>query len=151
LEHFGISVLVTTYQAGRLVLLRVNRGVVNTHFRSFPKPMGLAVHGNRLAISTALEVWEYHNVPEVAAKLEPAGKNDACILPRTGHELYKTPARDPGHLVNQVWHGTPLASDCVGVADGIRHGGSAVRGGAHRSFHMARTDGSSPLSPEYGG
>jgi uncharacterized protein (TIGR03032 family) len=85
LEHFGISLLVTTYQAGKLVLLRADRGVVNTHFRSFPKPMGLAVHGNRLAIGTALEVWEYHNVPAVAAKLEPAGKHDACFLPRTGH------------------------------------------------------------------
>ena len=85
LEHFGISLLVTTYQAGKLVLLRANRGVVNTHFRSFSKPMGLAVHGNRLAIGTAQEVWEYHNVPEVAAKLEPAGKHDACFLPRSCH------------------------------------------------------------------
>jgi uncharacterized protein (TIGR03032 family) len=85
LEHFGISLLVTTYQAGKLVLLRADRGVVNTHFRSFPKPMGLAVDGNRLAIGTALEVWEFHNVAEVAPKLQPAGKHDACFLPRSGH------------------------------------------------------------------
>jgi uncharacterized protein (TIGR03032 family) len=85
LEQFGISVLVTTYQAGKLVLLRADRGVVNTHFRSFPKPMGLAVQGNRLAIGTAREVWEYHNIPAVAARLEPAGKHDACFLPRSSH------------------------------------------------------------------
>jgi uncharacterized protein (TIGR03032 family) len=85
LEHFGISLLVTTYQAGKLVLLRADRGVVNTHFRSFAKPMGLAVHGNRLALGTALEVWEFHNIPPVAAKLEPPGKHDACFLPRCGH------------------------------------------------------------------
>src|SRR5215471_6284045 len=85
LENFGISVLVTTYQAGKLVLLRADRGVVNTHFRSFPKPMGLAVQGNRLAIGTALEVHEFHNVPAVAAKLDPTGKHDACFLPRFGH------------------------------------------------------------------
>ncbi len=85
LEHFGISLLVTTYQAGKLVILRADGGVVNTHFRSFAKPMGLAVQGNRLAIGTALEVWEFHNVPAVAPKLEPAGKHDACFLPRSGH------------------------------------------------------------------
>src|SRR6266849_1586261 len=85
LQHYGISVLVTTYQAGKLVVLRADRGVVNTHFRGFAKPMGLAVQGNRLAIGTALEIWEYHNVPAVAAKLEPAGKHDACFLPRFGH------------------------------------------------------------------
>src|SRR5207253_10063697 len=56
LDQFGISLLVTTYQAGKLVMLRADNGVVNTHFRSFPKPMGLALHGNRLAIGTALEV-----------------------------------------------------------------------------------------------
>ena len=85
LEQFGISLLVTTYQAGKLVLLRADRGTVNTHFRSFLKPMGLAVQGNRLAIGTALEIWEFHNVPPVAARLEPAGKHDACFLPRVGH------------------------------------------------------------------
>jgi hypothetical protein len=51
--------LVTTYQASKLVLLRADEGVVNTHFRSFPKPMGLAVRGNRLAIGTALEVRSF--------------------------------------------------------------------------------------------
>jgi uncharacterized protein (TIGR03032 family) len=85
LDHFSISLLVTTYQAGKLVLLRADRGVVNTHFRSFPKPMGLAVEGNRLAIGTDREVWEFHNVPAAAAKVEPAGKHDACFLPRLGH------------------------------------------------------------------
>jgi uncharacterized protein (TIGR03032 family) len=85
LEQFGISLLVTTYQAGKLVVLRADHGVINTHFRSFSKPMGLAVHGNRLAIGTALEVREYHNVPPVAARLEPNGKHDACFLPRSGH------------------------------------------------------------------
>ncbi len=30
----GLSVLVTTYQAGKLVILRNNGGVLNTHFRN---------------------------------------------------------------------------------------------------------------------
>jgi uncharacterized protein (TIGR03032 family) len=85
LGQFGVSLLVTTYQAGKLVLLRADQGVVNTHFRNFPKPMGLALQGGRLAIGTAREVWEYHNVPPVAAKLPPEGKHDACFLPRRGH------------------------------------------------------------------
>ena len=35
--------LVSTYQAGKLVALRADGGVLNTHFRIFKKPMGLAV------------------------------------------------------------------------------------------------------------
>jgi hypothetical protein len=85
LQQLGISVLVSTYQAGRLVALRADGGVLNTHFRIFNKPMGLAVQGGRLAIGTAREIWEYHNLPAVAQKLEPAGKHDAAFLPRTCH------------------------------------------------------------------
>jgi uncharacterized protein (TIGR03032 family) len=86
LGEVGLSLLVTTYQAGKLVMLRRNdEGTLNTHFRAFPRPMGLAVDGDRLALGTALEVWEYHNLPAVARNLEPAGSHDACFLPRLAH------------------------------------------------------------------
>src|SRR4029079_11042451 len=83
LQELGISVLVTTYQAGKLVMLRPDGERLNTHFRSFSKPMGLAVDGDRLAIGTSVEIWEYHNAPAVARRLEPAGSHDACFLPRS--------------------------------------------------------------------
>jgi uncharacterized protein (TIGR03032 family) len=83
LQELGISVLVTTYQAGKLVMLRPDGERLNTHFRGFSKPMGLAVHGDRLAIGTSVEIWEYHNAPAVARHLAPAGSHDACFLPRS--------------------------------------------------------------------
>ena len=83
LQELGISVLVTTYQAGKLVMLRPDGDRLNTHFRGFSKPMGLAVDGDRLAIGTTVEIWEYHNAPAVARRLEPAGSHDACFLPRS--------------------------------------------------------------------
>ncbi len=85
LEECGISVMVTTYQAGKLVMLRAEEGRVNTHFRGFSRPMGLAVKGGRLAVGTAMEVWEFHDTPAVARRLEPAGRHDACFLPRDSH------------------------------------------------------------------
>jgi uncharacterized protein (TIGR03032 family) len=78
-------VLVSTYQAGKLVVLRADGDVLNTHFRGFHVPMGLAVQGGRLAIGTSLEIWEFHDLPAVAARLEPTGKHDACFLPRLSH------------------------------------------------------------------
>src|SRR3954467_1653953 len=85
LDQLQSSLAVTTYQAGKLVLLRSDVGVINTHFRAFNKPMGMAVGNGRLAIGTAVDVWEFRNVPAVAEKLEPAGKHDACFLPRSAH------------------------------------------------------------------
>src|SRR5271157_2304233 len=85
LDQLGISLLVTTYQAGKLVVLRADQDHVNTHFRNLSKPMGLAAAGDRLAVGTLLEIWEFHNVPAVIPKLEPIGRHDACYLPRSSH------------------------------------------------------------------
>jgi len=38
-----------------------------------------------LAIGATREIWVYQNVPEVAKRLPPEGKHDACFLPRYGH------------------------------------------------------------------
>ena len=79
--------MVTTYQAGKLVLVRADGDRLNTHYRSFQGPMGLALAdgGARLALGTTIQVWEYRDVPAVARKIEPAGTHDACYLPRTSH------------------------------------------------------------------
>jgi uncharacterized protein (TIGR03032 family) len=85
LRQLGGSLLVTTYQAGKLVLVREDGDHLNTHFRAFKAPMGMALDGDRLAIGTSIQVWEYVNVPTVAARLEPPGRHDACYLPRSSH------------------------------------------------------------------
>ena len=42
-DQLGISLLVTTYQAGKLVIVRSEGDRLNTHFRNFQAPMGLAL------------------------------------------------------------------------------------------------------------
>ena len=100
LEQLGVSIMVSTYQAGKLVMLRSEGGVLNTHFRVFDKPMGMAVGPNRIALGTAMQIWEFHNIPAVCEKLDapktgdegqpepaphPGRRHDACFLPRIAH------------------------------------------------------------------
>jgi uncharacterized protein (TIGR03032 family) len=85
LRRLGASLLVTTYQAGKLVMVRADGDHLNTHFRSLQAPMGLALDGNRLAVGTTIQVWEYADVPALTAKLDPPGRHDACFLPRASH------------------------------------------------------------------
>ena len=85
LTQLRCSLLVTTYQAGRLVVIRADGQQLNTHFRTFRKPMGLAVGGGRMALGTSGHVWELRNVPNMAPKLEPQNRHDACYLPRNIH------------------------------------------------------------------
>jgi uncharacterized protein (TIGR03032 family) len=103
LAQAGVSLLVTTYQAGRLVVLRADGSVLNTHFRSFSKPMGLALRRNRLAIGLATEIREYLNLPAVAPKVEPAGKHDACFLPRTAYATGDIQIHEMTWVGDELW------------------------------------------------
>lgn len=83
--QLGVSLLVSTYQSGRLIAVRADGSSLNTHFRAFPSPMGIAVGPRYLALGTQRHVWEYRNQPDVARKVPPQGKHDACFLPRRSH------------------------------------------------------------------
>jgi len=85
LDQLQISLAVSTYQAGKVILVRQENGAINTHFRNFTKPMGIAADRNRLTIGGSNTVWYYRNMTAVAAKLHPPGKHDACYLPRRIH------------------------------------------------------------------
>lgn len=85
LTALGASVLVTTYQAGKVVVVRAEGGQINTHLRNFNTPMGVARDGARLALGTRTAVWEFHDQPAAARKLEPAGRHDALFVPRALH------------------------------------------------------------------
>jgi uncharacterized protein (TIGR03032 family) len=106
LNQLGISLLVTTYQAGKLVIVRPdfeNPAVLNTHFRGFNKPMGLAFNNDRLAVGTAQEIVVFRNVPAVSARLEPAGKHDACFLPRSLHVTGDIQIHEMVYQEDELW------------------------------------------------
>ena len=114
LEHYGISLLVTTYQAGKLVVLRSQDGVLNTHFRGFDKPMGLAVDGARLAVGARTEVWEYHSNPAVAPRIEPVGRCDTCFMPRIAHCTGDIQIHEMAWVGDELWFVNTLFS-CLAV------------------------------------
>lgn len=82
LRQLGVSVLVSTYQAGRLIILRAGEDALNTHFCSLERPMGVAAAGGRVAVGTGFQLIEYYDVPAVARKLPDGVAHDACYLPR---------------------------------------------------------------------
>ena len=82
LQQLGISLVVSTYQAGKLIVMRADGEAVNTHFRQFQKPMGVAAMSDRLAVGTGAAIWDLRNIPDAAARIAPPGKHDACYIPR---------------------------------------------------------------------
>jgi uncharacterized protein (TIGR03032 family) len=85
LKDLRAALLVTTYQAGKLIVVRAAGGRLSTLLRTFDQPMGLAADARRLAVGTRNAVWFLRNAPDLAGQLDPPGQHDACYLPRSCH------------------------------------------------------------------
>jgi uncharacterized protein (TIGR03032 family) len=117
LEQLGSSLLVSTYQTGRLICARADGGALNTHFRMFQRPMGLAVAPGRIAIGTRAEVLDYRNVPAIAPRIEPKGKHDACFLPRARHFTGDIRIHEIAFVGGELWLVATNFS-CLATLDG---------------------------------
>lgn len=85
LRALGGCLVVSTYQAGKLVILRPDGATINTHFRPFIRPMGMAADGNRLALGAHIEIIEFRNMRAVAERLHDPPRHDAVYLARRVH------------------------------------------------------------------
>jgi uncharacterized protein (TIGR03032 family) len=85
LHRLNATLLVSTYQANKLLAVRASGSGLSTLVRTYDRPMGLAVAGSRLALGTRKEVWFLRNAPDIAPQIEPPGTHDACYLPRMCH------------------------------------------------------------------
>ena len=110
LNAIGASILVSTYQAGKLAVFRSHEERLSMLPRTFDQAMGIAVapgHESgsnkaaagivnevapgRLAIASKFQIWTLRNSPSVAKKLNESDEftserpYDACYMPRTSH------------------------------------------------------------------
>src|SRR5688500_6912778 len=84
LAQLRTSLLVSTYQAGKLVVVGVDpNGSLALSFYTFERAMGVAVRPDRLAVGAQSQIWTLRSAPDVARRLPPAGRHDACFLARS--------------------------------------------------------------------
>lgn len=92
LEHLKSSLLVTTYQAGKVLVLGAHQGKLNISFMSLEQPMGLAVSPSRIAVGSRRQMHFLVPAHETQPKESP---HDGCFVPRSsfysgaihGHDL----------------------------------------------------------------
>ena len=103
LRQAKASLVVSTYQAGKLILLRAGEQGLNTHFVSLPKPMGVAFNGGRLSVGSGPRVIDYFNMSNVGPKVEPVNSHDGAFLARQTHvtgdiDIHEMGFADDGEL-----------------------------------------------------
>ena len=83
LAELDCSLILSTYQAGKVIIFSAGpQGLVQLP-RNFTKPMGLAADGQRIAIATRDEVVVLANAPVLAASYSAASNQyDGLFVPR---------------------------------------------------------------------
>jgi uncharacterized protein (TIGR03032 family) len=103
LTRLRLSVLISTYQTGHLVVVAAHQGRLVLSFHGFDRAMGVAVKPGCIAVCTRNEVWFVRSVPDVTAKLEPRGQFDACYLARTAHHTGDIQAHESAWVRDEFW------------------------------------------------
>lgn len=112
------SLLVSTYQTGKLICVRRAGPGLNTHFRDYDRPMGIAVRPDRIVVGTRSELVDLRDMPEAAAKLPPAGSHDACFLPRNRHFTGEIRVHDVAFARGELWV-VATAFSCLATIDAV--------------------------------
>jgi uncharacterized protein (TIGR03032 family) len=103
LQQLRASLLITTYQANKVLVARVAGTGLSMLVRTFDRPMGLAVDGPRLALGTRKVVWFLRDAPDLAPRVELTGRHDACYLPRASHVTGDIGVHDLAWAGGELW------------------------------------------------
>ena len=105
LSQAGGSIVLTTYQAGKVGMIGWDGRQVTLLFRDFPKPMGLDVDGPRMLLATRHQVIELANAPLLAYEFlegQP-GRYDALYLPRVTYDTGDLNVHDVAFGAERPW------------------------------------------------
>lgn len=103
LEQLGASLLVSTYQAGKLFVLGASQGELALSFHNFEQAMGIAVKRDRIAVGTRNQIWFLRSEPQIASQLEPCGRHDGCFLARSSHFTGNLHGHELAWASDELW------------------------------------------------
>jgi uncharacterized protein (TIGR03032 family) len=119
LGKLGCSIAVSTYQAGRVVVISAtDDGQLVQLPRAFARPMALAVSGGRLAVSTASAVEVFAAEPRLAASHpRRPGVYDTLYVPRTTHRTGRIDAHGVGWSADGALWVVNTRFDCLATLE----------------------------------
>ncbi len=116
LDQLGVSLLVSTYQAGKLLVLGTHRGQLTVTFNNFDRIMGIAAGPEQIAIGSRSQIWYMRRAEDLAERIEPAGRHDACFLTRSSHVIGEIQGHDLAWSGDELWVVNTLFS-CLCTVD----------------------------------
>lgn len=103
LERLDLSLVLSTYQAGKLITIGSHQGELVFGFSSFPQVMGVTRTPTGLAIGCKEEVWSLPASREIAPALQPSAHHDVAFLARQAHRTGAVLGHDLAYGDGQLW------------------------------------------------
>lgn len=85
LERLELSVLLSTYQAGRVVSVGSHQGELRLGFSRFDQAMGVCRTASGIAVGSRDAIWTLPASREIAGRIKPEGEHDIAFLARSCH------------------------------------------------------------------
>ena len=85
IEQLQLSIVLSTYQAGRLVTVGSQAGDLQVGFTQMPQAMGLTRTATGLAVCSKDQVWSFEANQEIAGSIQAEASHDIAFLARSCH------------------------------------------------------------------
>lgn len=85
LSKMKVTIVMSTYQAGKIMLIGAKEGKFDIRYKEFPRPMGMVWEKGKFFAGLGHGIWQFSNYTGVAEILEPKETFDACYLPQNIH------------------------------------------------------------------
>jgi uncharacterized protein (TIGR03032 family) len=103
LQQLDLSVLLSTYQAGRVVSLGCQAGQLDVGFAHFDQAMGLARTPTGLVVGSRDAIWSLPASREIAPRIKPEGQHDIAFLARSCHHSGPVMGHDLAWCGDRLW------------------------------------------------
>ncbi len=105
LEGLQSSLLISTYQAGKLAAIGSSQGQLSLSFHNFDRPMGVAIdrQTEAMAVAARNKIWLLKSAGSIVSRLEPADTYDACFLTRSAQVTGEIQAHEMAWAGNELW------------------------------------------------
>jgi uncharacterized protein (TIGR03032 family) len=117
LERLDLSVLLSTYQAGRVVSLGSHQGQLRIGFSRFDQAMGLTRTPTGIAVGSRDAIWTLPASREIAPRIKPEGEHDIAFLARSAHHTGPLMGHDLAWGNGRLWLVNTLFNGLVTIED----------------------------------
>lgn len=103
LHQLETSLVISTYQAGRVVTIGSQGNQLQIGFAHFSQAMGLARTPSGLAIGTRDAIWTLPANRDIAPSIQPMGSHDIAFLARSAHYSGAIMGHDLAWCGDRLW------------------------------------------------